>query len=237
VDPARFDSVSLVSPQRWNRYSYGKSNPLAFVDVGGLDVVYVNMARMAYSAGHSAIMTVHSDGSVTYSRMGPATAGRPYDVGEVKTSQPSQMPKVEFTPEGVPTSESYAALAGAVAVFESGIEGVQLNPEMVSFLYFKSSPSETAALDQYIQQHTAKSTAKTLGKYLLIGNSCRDYAVGGLIAGGQIGTYVASNLSVVPNIMYLQLSIFANAAVWSSAGSTSSSWTWCIKGTKGCGSQ
>lgn len=51
VDPILEEAAALVDPQRWNRYSYAKNNPLVFVDPDGRDVqfylpkIWVNYER------------------------------------------------------------------------------------------------------------------------------------------------------------------------------------------------
>jgi RHS repeat-associated protein len=39
VDPALNIPAALVDPQRWNRYAYGRNNPLRFLDPDGSDVI------------------------------------------------------------------------------------------------------------------------------------------------------------------------------------------------------
>jgi hypothetical protein len=42
VDPQYNWHANLVDPQRWNRYAYGRDNPLRYVDPDGRDVVLKN---------------------------------------------------------------------------------------------------------------------------------------------------------------------------------------------------
>lgn len=42
VDPVYNWSANLVDPQRWNRYAYGRNNPLKYVDPDGREVTYAN---------------------------------------------------------------------------------------------------------------------------------------------------------------------------------------------------
>jgi RHS repeat-associated protein len=39
TDPFVDQRTALVDPQRWNRYSYGRNNPLRYVDPDGRDIV------------------------------------------------------------------------------------------------------------------------------------------------------------------------------------------------------
>jgi RHS repeat-associated protein len=42
VDPVYTWRDNLVDPQRWNRYAYGRNNPLRYVDPDGREVMYAN---------------------------------------------------------------------------------------------------------------------------------------------------------------------------------------------------
>jgi len=112
---------------------------------------------------------------------------------------------VQFGADGLPTAASYAAIASAVTGFESQIEGKTIDPSTVGIDYFKTTDSETAALDQYIKQRQDASNAHKAPTYCVVGSSCRDYALGGLVAGGAVESWRTPYLSVVPNTLFLQL--------------------------------
>jgi RHS repeat-associated protein len=44
VDPAITLSDNLVDPQRWNRYVYGRNNPLRYIDPDGREIYYADAA-------------------------------------------------------------------------------------------------------------------------------------------------------------------------------------------------
>jgi RHS repeat-associated protein len=50
VDPVYTLQESLVDPQRWNRYAYGRANPLRFEDPDGRAVIEIPQATLARNA-------------------------------------------------------------------------------------------------------------------------------------------------------------------------------------------
>jgi hypothetical protein len=213
-DPIIQNDLRIINPQRWNKYSYAINSPLVFDDPSGKDAVYVNFNDKAGGAGHSGIISVHPDGSIisvhpdgsaTYSSFGPKGGPTPYGDGAVQTD--TNLPSVQFGADGLPTPASYGALINAVAGFEKD------DPSNVGTDYFKTSPAETAALDAYIKQRTDASNAGKAPKYCVIGNSCRDYALGGLKAAG-----INHGGSVIPNHLFLDLLPFADAHTDPEAG-------------------
>jgi len=187
-DPIIQNELRMINPQRWNKYAYVINNPLILTDPTGMDAAYVNFSGMAGGFGHTGILSVHRDGSATYS----SRNGQ----GEVRVD--SQLPTVQFNSDGTPTAASYTALAHAVAGFES-TQGNMVNPQTVGIVYFKTTSSETTALDQYIKNLTGK------GWYCLIGHSCLDYVVGGLKAAGVTNRVPTASHYVVPNDLWLFL--------------------------------
>lgn len=135
--------LRVLNPQRWNMYTYAVNNPLVYTDPTGLDAIIANFSTLAVGLGHAVTISVHSDGSATYMDYGPRGGGKPvwggnYNVVALTT-------KLAFGSNGVPTASSAEALIEELA----GIENV--DPNTVGFAYYKTSPAETAALDQYIQ--------------------------------------------------------------------------------------
>jgi RHS repeat-associated protein len=69
VDPVYSWKDSLADPQRWNRYAYGRNNPLRYVDPDGKDVVLVarnNAGGGFTNFGHTALRVVGQGYDVTY---------------------------------------------------------------------------------------------------------------------------------------------------------------------------
>jgi RHS repeat-associated protein len=56
VDPAYTIKENILDPQRWNRYAYGRNNPLRFVDPDGKDILVIeNGPTQGNPIGHTAI--------------------------------------------------------------------------------------------------------------------------------------------------------------------------------------
>jgi hypothetical protein len=202
-DPILQNDLRLLNPQRWNKYSYAINNPLTLTDPTGKDAAYVNFSGMASGFGHGGILSIHpGSGSATYSRFGPMKAGQPAGAGEVQTDH--ELPSVQFGANGLPTPASYAALIQAVAQYEN------VSPDTVGIDYFKTTDAETTNLDQYIQQRQVASDAGKAPNYCFIGSSCRDYALGGMVAGGAVDAWRTPFMSVVPNTLLNQLSGLAD---------------------------
>ncbi len=69
TDPVYNWKENLVDPQRWNRYAYGRNNPLRYVDPDGKDVVLVarnNAGGGLTNFGHTALRVFGQGYDVTY---------------------------------------------------------------------------------------------------------------------------------------------------------------------------
>ena len=72
VDPKLNTTRSLGDPQRWNRYAYGRNNPLSYVDPDGRDIFLANQTGSGrQKALHTitANLTVSEQKNVHYARM------------------------------------------------------------------------------------------------------------------------------------------------------------------------
>jgi hypothetical protein len=179
-DPLMFNELRLVNPQRWNMYAYAINNPLIFTDPTGLDAASVTFTTKIPVVGHTGIMSVHPDGNITFAQYGPQGGAKPYGVGEVTefSTEKGQLPALAFNSNGYPTDASLSALKDKLG----SLEGV--SPGSIKIAYFKTSSSETAALDDYINNwYQASQTGKL--RYFFFGASCATFCQNGMKAAGQ----------------------------------------------------
>ena len=188
-DPLLFNEIRLINPQRWNMYAYAVNNPLTFTDPDGRDAIALNFPGDVHGLGHMGIISLHSDGTATYSRFGPQHPGSAADVGQVRTD--TDLPKVQFDSKRLPTDASLHDLTTAVSKFE-GYTG------QVNMFHFKTSEAETAALDAYIKAAQAASDAGRLG-YLGPVSTCATYCAIGLHRAG-VNLKGAMQFNMIPNI-------------------------------------
>jgi RHS repeat-associated protein len=69
TDPVYTWQENILDPQRWNRYAYGRNNPLRYVDPDGKDVVLVvrnNAGGGFTNFGHTAVRVFGQGYDVTY---------------------------------------------------------------------------------------------------------------------------------------------------------------------------
>jgi hypothetical protein len=200
--------LHLLNPQRWNMYAYVINNPLAYTDPSGKDAAAVNFGGMVAGFGHEGILSIHQDGSVTYARFGPVATDNENAfgldaLGEVRSAGPDQLPNVTFGANGIPTA---ASLANVVAALKStGVEP-SADPSQTRINYFKTSESETANLDEWIQEQARASTRKGASFYQFCSNNCATFVHQGLVAGGAIKPNQANGFfDRGPNALFFDL--------------------------------
>jgi hypothetical protein len=165
-------------------YSYVVNSPETYIDPDGRDAIAVNFTNEVPVGGHEGIIVVHSDGSATYARFGPAHAGSPADSGKV-TEQ--SLNPVKFGSNGLPTDASYRELAAEVADKEGEPAST------VGFNYFKTSEADTILLDNWVQ---AWKTAHVPDCHVIKQN-CATFCIAGLIQGRAIQTRTLTTFRIV----------------------------------------
>lgn len=208
-DPVTATPLDIINPQRWNQYAYAVNNPLAFVDPDGRDAVAVNFSKLAGGMGHSAITSVHRDGSATLGEYGPRGGGKLFYTGQYTTRALNT--KIAFGSDGLPTKESFAALTTELA-------GAENQPSTsISLAYYKTADWETAALDAYIQAAALREQQGKTPFYAVGFNDCRNFCLTGLrTARVEPGHYVNANIS--PNWIMRLLAAQADASYSGSSG-------------------
>ena len=198
-DPITATPVHVVNPQRWNMYAYVANNPLTYLDPDGKDAIAVNFVSEVPLGGHEGIIVVHTDGSATYARFGPAHAASPVDKGKVDV-QP--LNPVKFGANGLPTDASYKELSEEVGKIE-GEPAVS-----IGFNYFKTSEADSVALDNWMQNWKTTHAPD----YNVTSSNCAAFCIAGLLVGHAIDN---ANISLVPNRLFMLL--------W---GRADENWTW-----------
>jgi len=199
-------ALHVINPQRWNMYSYGLNNPLFYTDPDGRDAIAVNLSRqvqiLGINFGHAGVISVHRDGTATYGREGPRSHGVPVGGNEIQTLQ---LPNVVFGSDGLPTDASWNSLAEAIGGFENQ------DPSSINLAYFKTSEVDTVALDNFLRAKKQASDNRSLLPYFGVGNNCADFCIDGLSTARVLSSEEAAHASVIPNLLFFELSGRANA--------------------------
>ncbi len=119
--------------------------------------------------------------------------------------QTLSLPNVQFGSNGLATSASWNALANVIGSFE------HQDPASINFAYFKTSEADTLALDSFLRSKRQASNQGSLFPYLGLGNNCADFCINGLSTAHALSSEQAANASVIPNILFFELSRLANA--------------------------
>ena len=201
-DPGTPTPLHLLNPQRWNMYSYGLNNPFMYTDSTGMDAAAVNFSKEIAIVGHEGIMSVHSDGTVVYARFGPAGGSRPSGPGQVQSF--TLKAKVQFDSNERPTADSLNAVKKELGTSDLSPEKGQ-DPSSIRFNYFKTTPQETANLDQWIQQQQDASNQGKAPGYNVSTSNCTMFCQRGLVAAGVLDQNQANHASPAPNGFWWQL--------------------------------
>jgi RHS repeat-associated protein len=197
-DPILSTPLHIINPQRWNKYTYAVDNSTSYIDPDGRDAIAVNFSTQIPVVGHEGIISVHRpDGDATYARYGPEHKGAPVDKGEVSV-YPLHT-KVQFDQDGTPTGASIEAVVAEAAQEE------HQDPSTVRINYFPTSEADTDALDNYFWNAKLFSDLGIGPPYVCLGANCADFTIGGLVVGGAVSPLNASQLSDIPNFLYLDL--------------------------------
>jgi RHS repeat-associated protein len=200
-DPLGMNILRVLNPQRWNMYAYAVNNPLAYTDPDGRDAIAVTFSKLAVGAGHSAVISVHRDGTATYADYAPRGGAKPvgpgeYSVVDLKT-------KLMFGADGIPTTQSFASLA-------SELSGTHDQPvETLSMAYFKTSDAETAALDAYLAQTRRFAASGNFSLYVVGVNDCISFCNTAL---GKANIGRGSEIGDVPIFMRSIFDYLGNAS-------------------------
>jgi RHS repeat-associated protein len=209
TDPHTLTAVHLINPQRWNMYAYGLDNPLTYVDPNGKDAIVVDFANKAVGMGHLGIIAVDQNGTATYGDFGPNVSLTPLWPGAygVKTLNA----KIAFGSDGLPTKSSLEAVTSEVSsIDKQATKSIRLD-------YFKTSPADTAALKNYLNNANKQQLNKQTPWYAIGHYDCRDFCLAGLHSANVARTFNPGVFST-PNSIIGELSGLANANYFGDTG-------------------
>ena len=189
-DPVSGTPLHIINPQRWNMYAYGLNIPLSYVDPDGRDAIAVNFRKEIPGGGHEGIISVHADGRAEYARFGPKGGSKPFGEGKVDRQF---LKEVQFGSNFLLTDSAYRDLARQVATIEGQ------DPSTVRMNYFKTSETDTIALDDWIQRNKEASDRGNAPGYDVSRQNCTVFCVAGLIQGNAIQN---RSISLIPNRLF-----------------------------------
>jgi hypothetical protein len=174
-------------------------------------------------------MSVHSDGTVVYARFGPAGGNRPSGPGQVQSF--TLATKVQFDSNNQPTANSLNAVKNELGKSDLSPEKGQ-DPSSIRLNYFKTTPSETANLDQWIKQQQDASDHGQSPRYNVETNNCTMFCQRGLVVAAVLDQNQANHSSPAPNGFWRQLLELQSRTPCARTGATdslgnSTEWSGC----------
>jgi RHS repeat-associated protein len=198
VDPLVANLLRVLNPQRWNMYAYAVNNPLVYTDPDGRDALVVQFATGAHGLGHAGVASLQrSTGKGRFADFQPLHAGSPHDVGRFGFDNIS----VTYGSDGKPTKESLVAVANQLADDE------QVPRDSVSVAYFKTSDTETAALEAYIGNAFNLQQHGETPDYWVGFRDCISFTQNGM---ARVGKYWGTSILSIPNLQFLEFWLMAN---------------------------
>ncbi|MHB8753516.1 MAG: RHS repeat domain-containing protein [Candidatus Acidiferrales bacterium] len=216
-DPSDALVLKAINPQRWNGYAYALNSPLSYTDPTGQDAAAVNFSGMVAGQGHEALLIIDKDGSTTFASFGPTNHGLSNWGGAngsglvtiaSSSGAQSQLPKVQFGANGLPTADSYKALVNKLAALEN------VDPKTVRLNYFQTSEADTQALKAWVTeaQQNAAAGIDPDAWYNVCFQNCADFTIAGLLSGNALSLQQVKSLSMGfrPNSLFNELKSFEN---------------------------
>jgi RHS repeat-associated protein len=197
-DPLSATLLHVINPQHWNLYAYVVNSPLTYIDPDGRHAIAVNFTKEVPGGGHEGIISLHSNGTATYARFGPKTPKSSAGPGAVQSF--TMVTKVQFGKDGLPSQDSYKALAEEAAGFEKQA------PNTVRMNFIETSEADTALLDSWIHRLQEASDSGNAPWYSVTSQNCATFCIAGLM---QSNALQNQKISLIPNKLFDLLSQIA----------------------------
>ncbi len=223
-DPLTADAFRILSPQRWNRYSYATNNPLINGDPDGLDVIVFNFVNGAHGNGHMGIMAVDPNtGAGVYGGFNPAHDGL---LASFHDGEGSVVYR-DFPPGSMQYVDGHVTPA-SLREIKANLRDLEKQHGAVRALYFKTSDTQTAALRDFILRTQQNPPAYTISGY-----NCQQFCIRGLRAAGIDAPAPNQLFQAKPNVYF---GVTLSELVWrlSSVPTPKVETSYCFQGEKGC---
>lgn len=224
-DPLTADAMRIVSPQRWNRYTYAANNPLTHGDPDGLDVIVFNFVNGAGGHGHIGIMAVDpKTGAGLYGGFNPAHHGF---WSSLHDSEGNVVYR-DF-PVGYMRFNDGRITSASLQIVKADLRELENQHGQVRALYFKASEAQTATLRDFILR-----TQKHPPGYTVAGYNCQQFCIRGLWAAGIDAPVPKQLFEAKPNV-YFAVTLSELAWRLGSLPTPKIETSYCFQGEKGCG--